>query len=157
MKPHVAEQVEALADMTVAELRERYEDVFGEQTTSRHKRFLTKRIIWGLQAREEGGLSERARRRAKELARESDLRLLPPEGRTVTRPFIPTRDRRLPMPGAGLTREYKGRTISVTELDEGFLHDGTVYSSLTAVARAVTGSHWNGMLFFGLAKKADGR
>jgi hypothetical protein len=56
------------------------------------------------------------------------------------------------MPGAVLTREYRGRTIAVTVLDEGFECEGTVYRSLTAVAKAVTGSHWNGYLFFGIAK-----
>ncbi len=56
------------------------------------------------------------------------------------------------MPGAVLTREYKGERISVTVLDKGFEYDGDVYRSLTAVARAVTGSHWNGYHFFGLNK-----
>ena len=54
------------------------------------------------------------------------------------------------MPGAVLTRTYKGERVSVTVLDNGFEYDGDVYRSLTAVARAVTGSHWNGYHFFGL-------
>jgi hypothetical protein len=155
MKQAMAEQIEALRDMTIAELRDRYQDAFGEPTTSRHKDFLRKRIAWRLQANEHGGLSERALRRAEELANESDLRLVAPNsgvGRTVAGSFKPTHDRRLPMPGAVLTREYRGRTIAVTVLDEGFECEGTVYRSLTAVAKAVTGSHWNGYLFFGIAK-----
>jgi hypothetical protein len=56
------------------------------------------------------------------------------------------------MPGAVLTREYRGQTIQVTVLPEGFEYDGEVYRSLTAVAKAITGSHWNGPLFFGLRK-----
>lgn len=162
MTPEVAKKIEALTDMTAAELREEYAHVFGEQTRSRHKVFLQKRIAWGLQAREEGGLSERARRRAEELARESDLRLLAPKGkyargRTVATRFTPTHDRRLPMPGAVITREYEGQTISVTVLDEGFEYAGEIYRSLTAVAQAVTGTHWNGFLFFQLGKKGNGR
>jgi hypothetical protein len=54
------------------------------------------------------------------------------------------------MPGALLRRIYKGRTILVTVLEDGFEYEDTVYKSLTAVARAVTGTHWNGYLFFGL-------
>ncbi len=106
-----------------------------------------------MQANEEGGLSERARERAEELANDADLRLLAPAARTVTRPFRPSYDRRLPMPGAVITREYRGQTIAVTVLDQGFEFQGTVYRSLSAVAKAVTGSHWNGPLFWGLAGK----
>ncbi len=161
MKPAIAKQVEALRDITVAELREKYAEVFGEESRSRHKDFLRKRIAWRLQANAEGGLSERALRRAEELVTEADLRLLAPRngsgpalpmGRTVVGRIAPTDDRRLPMPGAVLTREYRGRTVSVTVLEQGFEHNGTVYRSLTAVAKAVTGCHWNGYLFFGIAK-----
>ena len=61
------------------------------------------------------------------------------------------------MPGAVITREYKGETISVTVLDEGFEYQGEIFRSLTAVAQAVTGTHWNGYLFFDLGKKGNGR
>lgn len=154
-------QIRALRQMTVHELRERYAAVFGEECRSRHKQFLFRRIAWGLQAQAQGGLSERARRRAEELARESDFRMLAPRqvasggatsGSTVTREIPAPRDERLPMPGTVLTREYRGQVIRVTVLDRGFEHDGEVYRSLTAVARAVTGSHWNGYLFFGMQK-----
>ena len=59
-------------------------------------------------------------------------------------------DDRLPMPGALLTRDYRGRTIRVRVLPKGFDYEGTVYRSLSAVAQAVTGAHWNGYLFFGI-------
>ncbi len=153
----VAQQVDALMDMTVPELRQRYAEVFGEATRSRHKDFLRKRIAWGLQAKAEGGLSERARRRAAELARDSDLRLLAPRARTVTGHLVSKPDPRLPIPGTILTREYRGQTIAVTVLDAGFEYAGQVYRSLSAVAKVVTGSHWNGRLFFGLAGKERGR
>jgi hypothetical protein len=157
MKPSLQKQVDALHDMTVAELREKYAEVFREESRSRHKDFLRKRIAWRLQANEEGGLSERARRRAQELANDADLRLLAPVARTVSGHLPRSHDRRLPMPGTVLTREYKGRKIAVTVLDGGFEHAGTVYRSLTAVAKVVTGSHWNGMLFFGLTGKETKR
>jgi len=69
------QQVQALSRMTVGELRERYIDVFGEETRSHHKDFLRKRIAWRLQALAEGSLSERARRRAEEIANDADLRI----------------------------------------------------------------------------------
>ncbi|MFB3909982.1 MAG: DUF2924 domain-containing protein [Candidatus Eisenbacteria bacterium] len=157
MKPHIARQVAELQDMTLAELREKYVEVFGEPTTSRHKVYLQKRITWRLQANDEGGLSERALRRAAELANEADLRLLAPAARTVTGTLAIPQDRRLPMPGTVLTREYRGTMISVTVLDRGFEHDGTVYRSLTAIAKVVTGTHWNGFHFFGLRPNGGDR
>ena len=158
MKPTTQKQVDALQDMTTGELREKYAEVFGEETRARHRRFLLKRITWGLQARDEGGLSERARRRAEELARDTDLRLLAPKGKTEIHRFLPRvigRDPRLPMPGTVLTRDYKGEQIAVTVLDEGFEYQGKVYRSLSAVAKVVTGSHWNGFYFMGLARKEN--
>jgi hypothetical protein len=157
MTPKVAQQVEALRDMTVEELREQYAVVFGEATRSSHKDFLRKRIAWRLQANEEGGLSDRALHRAEELANDADLRLLAPAARTVVGRLTPKHDRRLPMPGTVLQREYHGQTVTVTVLDAGFEYAGQVYRSLTAVAKAITGSHWNGLLFFGLTGKGGAR
>ena len=57
-----------------------------------------------------------------------------------------------PLPGAVLVREYKGREIRVRVLDGGYEYDGHPYRSLSAVVKAITGSHWNGRLFFGLKK-----
>ncbi|MBC8450730.1 DUF2924 domain-containing protein [bacterium] len=153
MTQSMERQIEELGDMSAAELREQYREVFGEETRSRHKGFLRKRITWRLQANAEGGLSERARRRAAELADEADLRLLAPVSRGLASRRAPSRDRRLPMPGTVLMREYRGRKVAVTVLDVGFEHGGTVYRSLTAVARAITGTHWNGYHFFGLGGK----
>lgn len=70
--------------MTVAELRDKYAEVFGEETRSRHKKHLVRRIAWRLQANEEGDLSERARRRAAELAANSDVRMTPPPPKAKT-------------------------------------------------------------------------
>ena len=57
---------------------------------------------------------------------------------------------RLPLPGTVLTRKYRGRQVEAKVLPDGFEYEGQVYRSLSAVAKAVTGSHWNGHLFFGL-------
>jgi hypothetical protein len=150
MTKSMQRQIDELGDMTAAELRERYQGVFGEETRSRHTGFLRKRILWRLRAKTAGGLSERARQRAAELVDESDLRLLAPAARSNPDRRATSRDRRLPMPGAVLTREYRGRTVTVTVLDDGFEYDGRIYRSLTAVAKAITGAHWGGFHFFGL-------
>jgi Protein of unknown function (DUF2924) len=146
-----------LCTMTTAALRERYLAVFGEPTRSGNKDFLCKRIAWRMQANAEGSLSERAKKRAAEIACDADIRTTIPRPRAAT-PEAPTTTspapraaKRLPMPGAVLTREYRGRSIAVTVLRNGFDWEGRVYKSLSAVAKAITGSHWNGYLFFGLA------
>ena len=165
MSVNVAREVAALQRMTVKQLRERYAEVFGESTLANNKPWLVRRIAWRLQALAEGDLSERARRRAEELANDADLRLAPPKAKpaeaapertTVRTPrFQP--DGRLPPPGTVLTRAYKGGTVQVKVLPEGFEYEGEVYASLSAVAKAVTGSHCNGFLFFRLGGNGGGR
>lgn len=147
--------VAALTQMTVPELRQRYAEVFGEPTRIRHKQYLIKRVVWRMQALREGGLSERARRRAMELANDADIRLSPPRAKplvatTITAAFDAGRPSDFPKAGSVLRREYKGKGIVVRVLPRGFEYDGEVYRSLTAIAQKVTGSHWNGMNFFGL-------
>lgn len=162
MKLNLKKELAALDRMTVGELQQRYIDVFGELVRSRHKQYLIRRIAWRLQANAEGGLSERALRRAEDLANVADVRVTPPKGgisgspaSPATRADAPTRpsDPRLPPVGAAITRKYKGRTLTVTVLADGFEYDGERYRSLTAVAKAITGSHMNGFRFFGLAGK----
>ena len=161
-------QIQVLSRMTVGELRETYLELFGEETRSFHRDFLRKRIAWRIQARAEGTLSERARRRAEELADDADLRVRTPrdpvkcgrlpdmERSTVTHlPIV--RDHRLPPPGTFLTREFKGRNIAVKVLDSGFRYENRQYKSLSSIAREITGTKWNGFLFFGIIKSTAAR
>lgn len=160
---NIAREVAALKRMTVKELRSRYVEVFGEATRSGNKDWLRKRIAWRMQANAEGGLTERARSRAEELANDADLRLRRPPDRPAPSPSSTTMRAKVDfgdragalMPGTVLTRPYKGRTITVTVRDDGFEFEGEVYRSLSAVAKAVTGSHWNGRYFFGLKGRND--
>src|SRR4051812_889042 len=125
MKLNVNKALAELQRMPVADLRRKFEEVWKEPCRSSNKPFLIKRIIWQMQALEEGSLSERALRRAAEIVRESDLRLSPPRpkpasasaGETVT---LPMRTDGIPMPGTVLTRRYRDRLLQVTVLDHGF-------------------------------------
>jgi len=72
---------------------------------------------------------------------------------TVTTSVVPTHDRRLPIPGSLLIKDFKGQTCVVKVLDEGFEFEGKRYRSLSAIAQAITGAKWNGYLFFGLTKE----
>ena len=159
MKLNLAKEMAALEQMTVGQLQQRYAEVVGEAVRSRHKQYLIRRIAWRLQANAEGGLSERALRRAEELADVADVRVTPPRGGIAPGPpprvGAPSRpsDPRLPPAGAAITRKYKGQTINVTVLADGFEYAGERYPSLTAVAKAITGSHMNGFRFFKIEGK----
>jgi hypothetical protein len=158
MHHNLAQELADLGRLTVRQLRARYAMLFGETTRVGNKAWLVKRIAWRLQALAEGDLSERARRRAAELANDADLRLSPPR----PAPTIPVpatgsgpgkRNARFPPAGTLLTRLYKGTTVQVRVLEHGFVYEGTIYPSLSAVAKAITGSHCSGYLFFRLRAK----
>ena len=166
MANEIAKELAALQRMGVSALREKYAEVFGEATTTGNRTWLVRRIAWRLQALAEGDLSERAKQRAAELARDADLRILPPREKPAVLPLARggTRtgtlakekgDDRLPPPGTVLTRKYKGGSVQVKVLAQGFEYAGALYGSLSAVAKAVTGSHCNGFLFFGLTKGGE--
>jgi len=142
--------------MSVAELREEWRRVMGEEPRSYNKVWLWRRLAWAIQAKEFGGLSARAEQRLQELAVEAEawmpLGKLTFEGQATSSPIPRTRDPRLPSPGTVITRPYRGQTVAVTILESGFEYEGRRFESLTAVASAITGSHWNGMQFFGLTK-----
>ena len=179
----LAARIQALRTMTRADLRDRYREVFGEEPRSKHRESLWRQIAWKIQADAEGGLSERARRLTRELARDSDVRVrVPRDAFTTTKPTgeapacvavppgpaVPraalaeargspgpsSRDPRLPVPGTVLSRAYRGGEIRVTVGEDGFEHAGRTYATLSAVAHKATGSRWNGFLFFGLTPRA---
>lgn len=141
MQIQIQAQIEELQRMTVRELRGRYREIFGEESRSNHKQFLFRRIAWRLQADAEGGLSERARRRALEIANDADLRIRAPKEfdfdaagqRCVQDKIPPDADPRRPLPGTVLEREYKGQTIIVKVREDGF-----DYLPLAAVECAVS-------------------
>lgn len=165
MELNVHREVAAMQRMGPKELRARYAEAFGEQTSSRNKAWLVRRIAWRLQALAEGDLTERARRRAEELADDADLRMNPPRPKADDAPraaappsaVAPQRDRRLPPVGSVLARVYRRQTLQVRVLADGFEFEGAAYPSLSAVARAVTGSHCNGFLFFKISGKGGDR
>jgi len=149
----MTDKIHALQVMTTAELREEWRRVMGEEPRSYHRTWLWRRLAWAIQAKEYGGLSARAHERLQELLPHAETWM--PLGRRAFQnvgtplPVPKTRIPGLPAPGTVLTRKYRGRNIAVTVLEDGgFDLEGKRFPSLTAVAEAVTGSHWNGHLFF---------
>jgi hypothetical protein len=143
--------------LTTGKVAARFREIFGEHCRSNNKRYLIRRIAWRLQSEAEGGLSERAQKRAEELANVADIRITPPK--TVKVPVSPKanrvvakKDERLPPPGCWIEREYHGVELRVRVLVDGFEYEATKYRTLSGVAKAITGSHVNGFRFFQLEK-----
>jgi len=161
----VVSAIEQLRTLNVIALRKKYQQVFGEPSSSSNKQFLFRRIAWRLQANAEGGLSERARQRVVQIADDGDVRTRAPKGflpdripATVSWSIDrsqPPRDGRLPPAGTLLTRHINNRQILVKVLEDGFEFESRRYRSLSAIAREVTGTRWNGLLFFGLAERRN--
>jgi hypothetical protein len=132
----VKAELEALRALDADALLDRYEALFGRSPRSTNREYVFRRVAWRMQELRFGGLSTVARRRLDELVAELDLPKVPPK--------------KAVKPGAVLTREWRGRSISVTVRDEGVEFEGVMFKSLSAVAKHVTGAHWSGRLFFGL-------
>jgi hypothetical protein len=163
MDPTVIRSIEDLGRLKIPLLKKRYRELFGEESKSSNKQFLFRRIAWRLQANAEGDLSERALRRIGDITDDRDLRVRAPK-EFVARPDFgsavidragPPKDYRLPGPGTLLTRRLGDRQIVVKVLSDGFEYESRRYRSLSAIAREVTGTRWNGLLFFGLAERRD--
>jgi hypothetical protein len=165
MELNVHKEVAAMQRLGAKQLRGRYAEVFGETTTANNKTWLIRRIAWRLQALAEGDLTERARRRAEELGNDADLRMNPPrpkaadsfQATATPAAVLPFRDARLPPVGSVLVRKYRGQTLQVRVRADGFEFEGAVHPSLSAVAKAITGSHCNGFLFFQITGKGGAR
>jgi len=146
MRP-IADEIAALRAMNVAELTEKYIEVFGKLPRTKQPRWLWRRIAWKIQEARFGGLSQVAKARLDELIAEIDL---PMSG--ARKQVKPARSNGTTL-GTAVSRVYDGREIRATAVEGGWELEGTVFRSLSAIAKHVTGSHWNGRHFFGLTKR----
>ena len=156
MKDSLMFQIAALKNASIEELQCKHKELFnGQRATSDNKVYLIRRIAYRLQELEYDGLSQKAQNRLKEL-----IGLYDPVNNKAIRPKVTVetqartktrgRDRRLPIPGTVITKEYRGKNIQVKVLENGFEYNGKIYKHLTAIAEEITGAHWNGYLFFNL-------
>ena len=149
----IRNEILALENLSTAELGAEYERLHGRPPRYRNPTWMRKRIAFQMQVAAHGGLPSVARAELDRLAADLKLPTAPPSRREAADDARGPQGR--PRPGTVLTRKYKGQQISVRVLEDGFEYDGQPYGSLSAVAKAVTGSHWNGRAFFGLKKAAS--
>ena len=145
-------QIAELETLPAGQLEARWWALFGSDPPASQRRFLVKRLAYRLQELTYGGLSEAARTRMDEIAQEAGLdeeASLPGRGRRAAE-----RKRELPVAGTRLVRMWDDCRHEVTVTATGFEFEGRPYRSLSAIANAITGGHWNGRVFFGLGSAA---
>ena len=144
MTDSVLAQLAALPEKSPGELRRLWRELYDREPPPYAKPFLIKRLAYRIQELAFGGLSARTEAKLKQLVEDEKRRLKGnPPRRKHDRPIVGTR----------LIREWQGVEHSVTVLDEGFEYQGRRYRSLSAIARAITGTRWNGWMFFALKNR----
>ena len=140
MPDTVLAQLAALKAAPVADLKQKWRDLFDREPPPYNRRFLENRLAYRIQELAYGGLSEETMERLDALADELEGKT--PRRRTAL-------DNR-PIAGTRMIREWKGVEHCVTVRHEDFEYQGRPYKSLSAIARHITGTRWNGLVFFGL-------
>jgi hypothetical protein len=141
----LAADIAKLQTLSTAELAGQYEALFGRPARYRSPTWLRKRLAFRLQENALGGLTRTARAALAELQADIAFPAAPP-----AEPDRPREELRV---GTVLQREWRGQQIRVEMTSDGLVWDGRVFKSLSAVANEVTGSRWNGRLFFGLVER----
>jgi hypothetical protein len=148
MTDTVLAQLAALRTMPTPKLKEKWRELFDSEPPGYNRRFLESRLAYRIQELAYGGLSKQTIARLEALGEQLD-------GGTVEVRRKRGNDR--PISGTRLIREYQGVEHCVTVRDTDFEYQGRPYKSLSAVARAITSTRWNGLVFFGVRRSGNGR
>ncbi|MEL6286631.1 MAG: DUF2924 domain-containing protein [Pseudomonadota bacterium] len=148
LKNTIPARLAALKTTPTAELKAQWRDLFDSEPPPFNRRYLESRLAYRIQELAYGGLKPETVRRLERLGEELD------GGDRKKRSIHADRDR--PITGTRLIREWQGVEHVVTVTADGFDWQGRPYKSLSAIARAITGTRWNGLVFFGL-KRQGGR
>ena len=141
MENSVLAQLAVLPSKTTPELKQLWRELYDREPPPYNKPFLVKRLAYRVQELAYGGLSARAEAKLDRLIAEEEARL---NGK------LPKNRGDRPIAGTRLIREWKGVEHAVTVLADGYEYQGRRYKSLSAIARAITGTRWSGPAFFGL-------
>ncbi|MCP5399858.1 MAG: DUF2924 domain-containing protein [Sphingomonas sp.] len=144
--PQVLARLAALKTMTVKELKAEWSKLMGSEAPNNSSQFMIQRLSYRIQELAFGGMS-------KPLVRTLDALADEYEGKKVRKSVIA--DPRNPIIGTRLIREWNGTEHTVTVLKDGFDWQGQRFKSLSAIAKTITGTSWNGYRFFGL-RQAEG-
>ena len=141
----VLARLAALKGASTPDLKQQWRNLFDTQPPPYNRRFLESRLAYRIQELAYGGLKPETVARLEALGEQLD------GGNVVVRR---TRVDDKPIAGTRLIREYQGVEQTVTVLNDGYEWQGRPYRSLSAIARAITGTRWNGLVFFGLKNRS---
>ena len=141
MNDPVLARLTALKTTPTPKLREQWRLLFDNEPPPFNRKYIENRLAYRIQELAYGGLKPETIRRLEKLGEELD-------GGKVNVRKRPANDR--PVSGTRLIRDYQGVEHCVTVRDNDFEYQGRPYKSLSAIARAITGTQWNGLAFFGL-------
>jgi len=147
MTTPILRQIAELHGLDHGQLEERWREYFGAEPPGYRRGFLIKALAYRIQELTYGGLPQ-------EVRDELDARIDGKQPNGTRRNGV-SNDR--PVAGTRLIREWQGVEHHVTVMTDGFEYEGRKYKSLSAIARAITGTRWNGPLFFGLRKHGSVR
>ena len=155
MTDSVTRQIAGLHNLTHDELRSLWTTLHGTQPPAYNRAHLVKRLAYRIQELVYGGLSDEAKAKMAAILDNSGLDDNAGEPRIKRRRSAARKDG--PVAGTRIVREWNGREYEVTCVHGGYAYDGQLYRSLTAITKAITGTHWNGRAFFGLKSTAGKR
>ncbi len=141
MSDNVLARLAALKTTPTPALKEQWREIFGREPPPYNRRFLESRLAYRIQELAYGGLKPETIERLEALGEQLD------GGNIAIRKQ--KADNR-PIAGTRLIREWQGVEHCATVLQDGYEYGGRPYKSLPAAARAITGTRWNGWVFFGL-------
>ena len=150
----VLRQLAALQKMSLEELQNKWRDLYGSEPPQFRKPFLVKRLSYRVQELFYGGISEETKEKLAKIASAdpfvSCLQINTQNGKRLRgKPM----SGEIPVAGTRFIREWNGRHYEVTARERGFEYNGKMYRSLSAVATEITGTKWNGKVFFGLKRR----
>ena len=139
-------RIAGLKTTPTADLKSQWRELFGKEPPPYSRTYLQSRLAYRIQELSLGGLKPQTIAHLEALGEALDggkpeKRKVPAANRLIT--------------GTQLIREYQGVPHTVIVRDADFVYEGRPYKSLSAIARAITGTRWNGLMFFGLKRKGD--
>jgi len=142
----VLRQIAALQNMSFPDLQEKWRDLYGSEPPRFNRIFLLKRLAYRIQELFYGGLSKKAHDKLKK-------HMLTIQSENPG--FVSDRASKQILAGARFIREWHGQRHEVIVRDEGFEYNGQIFRSLSAIAKKITGTKWNGMVFFNAPKSLN--
>lgn len=149
MKDSILAQITELNTLSFPELKAHWRDLYGTEPPSYNRAHVIKRLAYRIQELAYGGLSSATRAQLREHLEREQLDAQKERAARLTRR---QRKNGMPVVGTRIVRDWHGERHEVTVVQGGFEYEGRRYRSLSAVARAITGTRWNGPAFFGLRK-----